>query len=79
MKRELKSMAIVMEESKDLKEDLERLQKMSYDERVKEAGEENAKLRKRNGQLLIENTNLQDEIKALKKGAPLTKPGMGMP
>jgi hypothetical protein len=49
MKRELKSMAIMVEENKDLKEDLERLQKMSYDDRVKEVGEENAKLRKRNG------------------------------
>jgi hypothetical protein len=58
MKRELKSMGILLEENKDLKEDLDRMQKMSYDDRVKEVGEENARLRKRNGQLLIENSDL---------------------
>ena len=41
---------------------------------MKEIGEENARLRKRNGQLLIENSDLYDEIQALKKGAPLRKP-----
>ena len=51
-------MVILLEENKDLKEDLDRMQKMSYDDRVKEVGEENARLRKRNGQLLIENSDL---------------------
>ena len=53
MKMELKSMLILNEENADLKEDLERLQKMSYDDRVKEVGLENLKLSRRNGELLI--------------------------
>lgn len=53
MKRELKSMHILMDENNDLKQDLERLRKMPYDERVAKVGEENARLRHRNGELLV--------------------------
>ena len=42
---ELKSMYIVMEENKDLKEDLDRLKNISYDEKVKHINQENADLK----------------------------------
>ena len=56
---ELKSMYIVMEENKDLKEDLDRLKNISYDQKVKNINQENADLRQRNGYLLIQNDNLK--------------------
>jgi hypothetical protein len=56
---ELKSMYIVMEENKDLKEDLDRLKNISYDEKVKHINQENADLKQRNGYLLIQNDNLK--------------------
>jgi hypothetical protein len=71
MKKELKNMDILLMENTELKEDLERMRKMPYDDRVKEVGKENAYLRHRNGELLVENSNLTDEITRLKKGAPL--------
>ena len=63
MKRELKSMQILQDENEDLREEVARLKAMSYEERVKEIGEENHRLRRRNGELLIQNTDLQTEIK----------------
>jgi|LauGreDrversion4_2_1035121.scaffolds.fasta_scaffold153261_1 cell shape-determining protein MreC len=63
MKRELKSMQILQDENEDLREEVARLKAMSYEERVKEIGEENHRLRRRNGELLIQNTDLQAEIK----------------
>jgi cell shape-determining protein MreC len=53
LKKEVKSMYILLEENNDLREELERLRQMSYNDRVKESGEENQKLRRRNGELLI--------------------------
>ncbi len=53
LKKEVKSMYILLDENNDLREELERLRQMSYDDRVKESGEENQKLRRRNGELLI--------------------------
>ena len=41
MKLELKNMYIIMEENKDLKEDLERLKSLTYEERMKQMHEEN--------------------------------------
>jgi len=54
MDLELKNMYIIQEENKDLREDLDRLKSISYDQKVKEMQVENSELRKRNGQLLIE-------------------------
>lgn len=62
MKKELKNMHILMEENDDLREELERVKKMSYEDRVKQVGEENAQLRKRNGALLIQNEDLKNEL-----------------
>ncbi len=56
-------MQILQDENEDLREEVARLKAMSYEERVKEIGEENHRLRRRNGELLIQNTDLQAEIK----------------
>ena len=60
-------MFILQEENKDLKEDLDRLKKLSYDEKIKEMHEENKNLRKRNGFLLIENEELKKKLKEMKE------------
>ncbi len=62
---QLKNMVILQDENKDLREDLDRLKKLSYDEKIKEMHEENKNLRKRNGFLLIQNDEFQQKIKNL--------------
>jgi flagellar biosynthesis GTPase FlhF len=63
---ELKNMYFLLEENKDLKEELARLKNISYDQKVKEINQENTLLRKRNGHLLIQNEELQQTISDLK-------------
>ena len=53
LKLELKNMYCIQEENKDLREDLERMKSMTYEDRMKEALEENKRLRRRNGELII--------------------------
>lgn len=65
MSLELKNMYIIMEENKDLKEDLNRLKSISYDVKIKEMTKENADIRKRNGYLLITNDELVAKNKEL--------------
>ena len=65
MSLELKNMYIIMEENKDLKEDLNRLKSISYDVKIKEMTQENADIRKRNGYLLITNDELTAKNKEL--------------
>ena len=65
MSLELKNMYIIMEENKDLKEDLNRLKSISYDVKIKEMTQENADIRKRNGYLLITNDDLVAKNKEL--------------
>ena len=65
MSLELKNMYIIMEENKDLKEDLNRLKSISYDEKIKEMTKENQEIRKRNGYLLINNDELVAKNKEL--------------
>ena len=65
MSLELKNMYIIMEENKDLKEDLIRLKSISYDVKIKEMTQENADIRKRNGYLLINNDELVAKNKEL--------------
>lgn len=55
-------MYILQEENKDLKDDLNRLKKLTYDDKIKEMAEENITLRKRNGMLLIQNDELQRKV-----------------
>lgn len=66
MRQQLKNMYIVQEENKDLKDDLNRLKKLTYDDKIKEMAEENINLRKRNGMLLIQNDELKSKVKELK-------------
>lgn len=74
MKQELRSMHIMVEENTEMRQEIERLKKMSYEERVRVIGEENARLKRRNGELLIQNTDLEDEVKKLKREQPLALP-----
>ena len=53
MEIELKNMYIIQEENKDLRADLTRLKKLTYDDKIKEMVEENQTIRKRNGMLLV--------------------------
>ena len=53
MKKELKSMQILIDENQDLRDELERIRSMSYEDRVSKIGDENQRLRRRNGELLI--------------------------
>lgn len=55
-------MYAIEEENKDLREDLERLKSMTYEDRMKEAMEENKRLRRRNGELIIKVTDLESQI-----------------
>jgi hypothetical protein len=65
MNMELKNMYIIMEENKDLKEDLQRLKSISYDVKIKEMTQENQDIRKRNGYLLIQNDELEKKNQEL--------------
>ena len=67
MALELRSMEILLEENKDLNESLERMKAMTVSDRVKDTTEENARLRRRNGELLVQMTDLESELTALKK------------
>ena len=65
-KMELKNMYAIAEENKDLKEDLQRMKTMTYEDRMKEVMDENTRLRRRNGELIIKMSHIEDEIEALK-------------
>ena len=67
LQMEVKNMWILQEENKDLREDLDRLQKTSYDQKVKDMQDENQTLRKRNGALLVENEQFKAKIKELEQ------------
>jgi hypothetical protein len=68
LKLELKNMYAIQEENKDLREDLERMKSMTYEDRMKEAVDENKRLRRRNGELIIKVSELEDQIENLKDG-----------
>lgn len=59
LKMELKNMYALQEENKDLREDLERAKSLTYEERMKDVMEENQRLRRRNGELIIKMTDLE--------------------
>lgn len=59
LKLEIKNMYAIQEENKDLRDDLERLKSMTYEDRMKEAMEENKRLKRRNGELIIKVTDLE--------------------
>jgi hypothetical protein len=60
---QLKNMFILMEENKDLREELESLKSITHDKKVKNIIEENKSLQKRNGQLLVELDDTKLKIK----------------
>lgn len=64
---ELKNMYAIQEENKDLREDLERQKSLTYEDRMKEVMEENHRLRRRNGELIIKCTDLEEDIEKLKR------------
>jgi hypothetical protein len=66
LKLELKNMYALQEENNDLKKDLERLRSLTYEDRMKEAIDENKQLRRRNGELIIKVTDLEAEISKLR-------------
>lgn len=66
LKLELRNMYAIQEENKDLREDLERMKSLTYEERMKEAMEENKRLRRRNGELSIKVTELEDQLAQVK-------------
>lgn len=51
LKLELNNMYVIDEENKDLKQEIEHLKSMSYDDKIKDILEENKVLRERNGYL----------------------------
>lgn len=59
-------MYAITEENKDLREDLERQKSMTYEDRMKEVMEENKRLRRRNGELIIKVTDLEEQLEKLK-------------
>jgi len=63
----LKNMYIIQEENKDLRADLTRLKKLTYDDKIKEMVEENQTIRKRNGMLLVQNDELSSKLVELKE------------
>lgn len=59
MKMELKNMYIIQEENADLKEDLERLKSLTYEDRMRDVMDENKRIKERNGQLLFQVSELE--------------------
>ena len=62
LKLEIKNMYAIQEENRDLREDLERMKSLTYEDRMKDAMEENKRLRRRNGELIIKVTELEEQI-----------------
>lgn len=67
LKLELKNMYILEEENKDLREELEQLKSLTYEARMKDLVEENKNLRKRNGMLLFNISELEAKVKELEQ------------
>jgi len=62
LKLEIKNMYAIQDENKDLREDLERLNSLTYEDRMRDTIEENKRLRRRNGELIIKVTDLEAQI-----------------
>ena len=59
-------MYVLQEENKDLREDLDRVKAISYDQKIKEMASENTELRKRNGHLLIQLDDMKQKVQEAK-------------
>lgn len=62
---ELKNMYILQEENNDLREELNNLKSLTYEERMKAMVEENKLLKERNGYLLIQVSELEKKVEDL--------------
>jgi hypothetical protein len=60
-------MYILEEENKDLREELQQLKSLTYEDKVRQLVEENAQIKKRNGMLLIQVSELESRIEDLSK------------
>ncbi len=60
-------MYVLLEENKDLKEEIDQLRALNSDDRAKIIGEENQRLKKRNGELIIQVTELESKVRTLKR------------
>lgn len=60
-------MYILQEENKDLKEDLDRMKSLTYEQRMKDMCQENYNLRKRNGELLIKVSEMERKMEGFDK------------
>eukprot|EP00347_Sterkiella_histriomuscorum_P012554 403368121 len=67
LKMELKNMYILEEENKDLREELEQLKSLTYEEKVRQLVDENYNLKKRNGMLLIQVSELESKTNDLSR------------
>lgn len=67
LKMELRNMEILLDENNDLKEELTKLKSLDYDDRTKLITEENQRLKRRNGELVIQVTDLEAKMRELKR------------
>ena len=66
LKAQCLSLDAMVDENNELKAELVKQQSLNTDEKTEELAKENARLRKRNGELLIKSSDLEDETKKLK-------------
>jgi len=64
---ELRNMEILLEENNDLKAELFKIKALDNDEKTKEITAENQRLKRRNGELVIQVTDMEMKIRDLKK------------
>ena len=57
----------MVDENKSMKGELERLKAMTFNDRIQEVADENKQLKRRNGELLVEMTDVKDELWKLKQ------------
>lgn len=67
LKMELRNMEILLDENNDLKAELAKLRAMDNDDRTKAVTDENARLKRRNGELVIQVTEMEAKMRELKR------------
>ena len=60
-------MYVLLEENKDLKEEIGQLKALNWDDRAKTIGEENQRLKRRCGELIVQVTDLESKVRTLKR------------
>ena len=66
LKAQCMSLDAMVDENNELRAEMAKQASMNQDEKSEKLAEENARLRKRNGELLIKSSDLEDETKKLK-------------